>query len=169
MSRINPIKWTTKKVNELLVQINNTGVVPRYNPFHNNDSSLFSADLNFGFTEDELLDRARVMEDIFYFAKTHAFIKNADTGEIEKIRELRPYQKNVLYHFIQHRMNVLMQSRQSGKCVHPFTQIVVMEKDKEPRKLPIFEVFYQTAPKLSLFDKIIYLILRTSYRLETAS
>lgn len=167
MSRINPIKWTTKRINELLVQINNTGVVPRYNPFHNNDSSLLAADLNFGYTEDELLDRAKMMEDIFYFAKNHAYIKVAESGEIERIKDLRPYQKNVLHHFVNHRMNVLMQSRQSGKCVHPFTRIVV-EVDKRIQELPIFEVFYRTMPARKWFDGLIYFLLRTSYRLETA-
>jgi len=163
MSKINPVRWSTKKIKDLLVQIDQTGVIPRYNPFYNNDAQLFAGDINFGYTEEEIIDKTKVAQDIFYFATQHAQVKT-DEG-IMRIKSLRNYQKNILHHLNAYRFNIILASRQIGKCVHPFTNVCV-ELNNKVQNLPIFEVFYQTRPKLSLFDKVMYSLLKTSYKLS---
>ncbi len=162
MAKLNPVKWSTQKIKELLIQIDQTGVIPRYNPFYNNDAQLFAGDINFGFTEEEFIEKSRVVEDIFYFATTHVMIKT-DEGEVQKVSHLRDYQKNILHHLDAYRWNIILASRQIGKCVHPFTTITV-EINNKVQDLPIFELFYQTKIKMGFFDKIIYSLLKTSHR-----
>lgn len=164
MSKINPVKWTTKKVKDLLIQIEQSGSIPRYNPFFNNDSTLLAPDISFGLTEEELLDKAKVTEDIFYFATTHAKVKT-DEGEVMAIKKLRNYQKNLLHHFKAHKFNVVLASRQIGKCVHPFTRIDV-EMNGKQETMPVFELFYRTKPTVSFYDKIVLGLLRSSYKLQ---
>lgn len=164
MSKINPIKWTTKRIKDLMIQIEQSGSIPRYNPFFNNDSTLLAADINFGLTEEEFIDKTKVSNDVFYFATTHAKVKT-DEGEVKEIKKLRNYQKNLLYHFKKHKFNVVLASRQIGKCVHPFTHVEI-EMNGERSTMPIFELFYRTKPRVSLYDKTILGLLRVSYRLQ---
>lgn len=164
MSKLNPVKWTTQRIKDMLVQIDQTGIIPRYNPFYNQDPTLFAGEINFGMTEEETLDRARVVKDIFYFAITHVQIKT-DEGEVKKVKELRNYQKNLLWHLDKYRFNIVLASRQIGKCVHPFTRVEV-EINKVFQVIPVFELFYKTRPKLTIFDRIIYFLLRKSYALQ---
>lgn len=164
MSKINPVKWTTKKIKDLLVQIEQSGSIPRYNPFFNNDSTLLAPDISFGLTEEELLDRVKVTEDIFYFATTHAKVKT-DEGEVMEIKKLRNYQKNLLYHFKTHKFNVVLASRQIGKCVHPFTKVDA-EINGKKETMTIFELFYQTKPKISFYDRVVRGLMRSSYKLS---
>lgn len=147
-----------------MIQIDQTGVIPRYNPFYNNDSTLIAADINFGLTQEEAIDKARVIEDIFYFATTHAKVKT-ESGEIERISNLRDYQKNLIHHFRDHKFNVVLASRQIGKCVHPFTEVTV-QMNGGIVDLPVFEVYYQTLKKQSIMDKLVYACLRGAYALR---
>jgi len=164
MSKINPVKWTTKKTKDLLIQIEASGSIPRYNPFFNNDSTLLAAGITFGLTEEEFLDKNRVTEDIFYFATTHARVKT-DEGEVMEIKKLRNYQKNLLHHFKKFKFNVVLASRQIGKCVHPFTHVDA-EINGKMKSMPVFELFFQTKPKIGLYDRIVLGLLRSSYKLQ---
>lgn len=55
------------------------------------------------------------MADPLYFAENYIKIVNVDKG-LMKIA-LYPYQKNILKAFDEHRHNIVLSCRQSGKCV----------------------------------------------------
>lgn len=159
MSRISPIKWTTEKVDSYLEQVEKTSVVPKYSPFHKNDSELRAQDLNFGYTPEEISEKAKCDRDLFYFAETYAKVMTDKKG-ISLIK-LRDYQKKVLHDFWRYRFNVFLASRQIGKCVSAFTKIQVHSKEK--KEVPIFALHYSTKPEKGVMDYIIWSFLKFAW------
>ena len=113
--RLSPKKWSTKAVEEFLRQIENTGKMSRYSPFHNGDTTLRASDLNFTYTEEEEAEIAKISTNIFYFAITYAYV-TTDDG-IMQVKHLRQYQKRALASFIKHLKIVWLASRKIGKSI----------------------------------------------------
>lgn len=160
--KISPRKWSTKAVEEFLRQIQSTGVVPRYSPFHNGDTSLRGADLTFTYTQQEMDERAKVAANIFYFATTYAKVLTDDG--IVKIKHLRDYQKRSLSSFVKHLRIVWLASRQIGKTCGKFTSLRVINDAGVEEQIPIYALYYAQVEK-SLYNRFMCWLHDVQYSL----
>lgn len=104
--------WSTAKVEACIKAIHDTGIIPQENPFFEKKITKLKGDLNFRYTEAELLEMAKWKEDVLYFAQSAAKILTEDGPEIIK---LHPYQRKVLLQFFKYKKHVYLASRQIGK------------------------------------------------------
>jgi hypothetical protein len=131
MARISPRQWSSRAVEDFARQVEQTGSIPKYSPFFNRDTSMRAADLNYSYTEDEIMEQTKVRSNIFYFAETYAYVMTDDG--LTKIKNVRIYQKKALAAFIKHLKNIWLASRQIGKSVTTALFIVwyiLTNKDK---------------------------------------
>lgn len=161
--KISPRKWSSRAVEEFVKQVQTTGVMPRYSPFHNGDTTLRAADLNYSYTEDEVAERVKIASNIFYFAENFCTVMQ-DEGTV-KIKHLRKYQKKSLTSFTKHLRTVWLASRQIGKSVSKFTILYLQDKDGNDMPLPVFELYYHYAPK-SLYNRFLLWLYRQQYSLH---
>jgi len=75
--------------------------------------NLKRAGQKINFTKEQVLEYERCMNDKVYFAEKYMKIVHVDHGLINI--PLYEYQKNLLQHLGDHRFNIILQSRQSGK------------------------------------------------------
>lgn len=155
-------KWSTKKIEALMKYIDNTGVMPKDNPFFERDKKWRKANLDFEYTKEEFLELIKIKENILHFAETYAKVQT-DNGQT--LIKLRPYQSKVLLQFKKFRFNVYLASRQIGKSVTPETLVYVEIPDKGYITMPIFEAYYMMKDELSFMDKIIRYLYRLNYKL----
>lgn len=155
-------KWSTKKVDALMKYIDETGILPKENPFFDRDTKWRKANLDFEYTKDEFLELVKIKENILHFAETYAKVQT-DNGQT--LIRLRPYQKKVLLQFKKFRFNVYLASRQIGKSVTPETLIYIEIPNKGKLTMPIFEAYYMMKNKLSIVDEIIRFLYRLNYKL----
>ncbi len=112
--KISPKVWSTKRTNEVIQQINRTGVIPRYNPFYNRDLELRGADLRWENSDEENVEYAKIFANPIYFAENYA---NVMTDKGIKIVKLRPYQRRNLIELHKYRHICELASRQIGKSI----------------------------------------------------
>lgn len=112
--KVSPKIWSTKKVAECINQINKTGVVPRYNPFHGGDLQMRAADLRWENTPEEDIEYAKINANPIYFGENYAEVM---TDEGVKKVELRPYQKRNLIALHKYKNVVWLAARQIGKSI----------------------------------------------------
>jgi hypothetical protein len=108
--------WTTERVMKIINDADEKGVDFKDvdNPFHENDPELRRGGILFEYTEHEVEELKKCASDVIYFANTYC---NAMTDEgIRKIK-LRDYQEQILSQYQQHRFNIFLSPRQSGKTV----------------------------------------------------
>lgn len=105
--------WTTEKVNLAMKAIEEYGD-SKNTPFWEGDPDWRSADVVFEYTPEELLEIQKCASDVHYFADNYCNVMT-DNG-IENIK-LRDYQKDILTGFANHRFNILLSPRQSGKTI----------------------------------------------------
>jgi hypothetical protein len=108
--------WTTERVNKIIQNADENGVDFKDvdNPFHENDPELRRGGILYEYTEWEVDEFKRCASDVTYFANTYC---NAMTDEgIRKIT-LRDYQEQILTQYQEHRFNIFLSPRQSGKTV----------------------------------------------------
>lgn len=157
--------WSTERIKKLLADIDATGKVPRDNPFHERDQELRRANISFTYTQEELLELAKIQENIIYYGETYAKVM---TDEGIRNVELRPYQRRTLLQFRRFRHNVYLASRQSGKCVEFDTVVNIYDKAKdEYLKLPLFRVHYVYKKKLKM-DYVEWALLEAMYAINKA-
>jgi hypothetical protein len=77
------------------------------------NSCIRPAECKLPWTQEYIEEWVRCKEDIFYFAERYHHILNIDTG-LQKI-VLRDYQEEMIQNFQDHRFNIVLSSRQSGK------------------------------------------------------
>lgn len=106
------VLWSTERVEQLIRDYNEKGILPKRNPFYNGDVRQKKPRISYSYTEEELLELAKVQESVLYFSENHAKV-TTDDG-IRKIK-LRPYQTRVLLQLEYYRHNVILASRQIGK------------------------------------------------------
>lgn len=131
MARISPKQWSTRAIEDFIRQVQTTGSMPKYSPFFNRDTSMRAPDLQYSYTEEELIEKIKISSNIFYFAETYAHIMTDDG--VVKMKKLRTYQKKVLAAYIKHLKNIYLASRQCGKSVTTAIFIVwyiLTNKDK---------------------------------------
>jgi len=106
--------WSTKKVNDLIVAMDQ-GYKPKIAmPFYEGRQFLRKGNIVFEYTEEEIAELAKCASDIVYFAEKYAVVMT-DEG-IRRV-QLRDYQKDMLRNFQNDRFNIVLASRQMGKTV----------------------------------------------------
>lgn len=104
--------WNTALVNKLIEKFNDTGILPKDNPFHQGDIRVRKPRINFEYTKEEIKELAKIADNVLYFGETYAKVTTDDGLKIVKLRK---YQVKVLRQFQYYRHNVWLASRQIGK------------------------------------------------------
>lgn len=113
-SAVAKLVWSTKKVNDLVVAMDQ-GYRPKVSlPFYEGKQFLRKGNIVFEYTDEEIHEIVRCASDIVYFAEKYAVVMT-DEG-IRQVK-LRDYQKEMLRNFQHERFNVVLASRQMGKTV----------------------------------------------------
>jgi hypothetical protein len=109
------IVWTSKMVADKVELLSMGEILKNIdNPFHEKVIGLRKSGLPFKMSKEEIDEYIRCKMDIHYFAENYCWIKG-EKGEPVKIK-LRDYQSEILDNFFNNRYNILMASRQTGKC-----------------------------------------------------
>lgn len=147
--------FTTKLVDEATNKINDGIVVKKYqNPWLKSEIGLRRSGVTFKMTPDEQQEYIKCALDVHYFTEKYCKVKTED-GSIDNIK-LRDYQVNILDNFMNSRFNILMASRQIGKCSH-FNTLCSIEKDGMIIDFRIGKLYYYMLSKernLTILEKI---------------
>lgn len=108
---------------------------------YKNISSLKKTDVPYSYTEKDIKEYTRCMNDIYYFAEHYVKVISLDRGL--EIIKLRPYQKRLIAHLIKNKNIVCLSSRQSGKCISFDTNITI-KQDGKIKFIKIGELFNKT-------------------------
>ena len=147
--------WTTKLVEEATEKINNGFVLGRLdNPFFEKVVGLRTSGLTFKMTPEEQEEYIKCALDIHYFASTYYYIKGEEGQPI--IIPLRDYQNEILDNFFNNRFNILMASRQIGKCFSFNTKVLVEIDGKflEIRFGKLYYILLEKERKLTILERI---------------
>jgi hypothetical protein len=108
--------WTSERVQNIINNADENGVDFKDvdNPFHENDPELRRGGILYEYTEWEMSEIKRCASDVIYFANMYC---NAMTDEGIKKITLRDYQEQILSQYQEHRFNIFLSPRQSGKTV----------------------------------------------------
>lgn len=104
--------WNTALINKLIEKFNDTGILPKDNPFHQGDIRVRKPRINFEYTKEEIKELAKIADNVLYFGETYAKVTTDDGLKIVKLRK---YQIKVLRQFQYYRHNIWLASRQIGK------------------------------------------------------
>lgn len=158
-------KWSTEKVENLLKNLDKTGIMPKDNPFHMGKVQWRKPNLDFGYTKDELLEQAKCKVNILHFAETKCEVMT-DEG-VRKVK-MRDYQKRVLLQYKKYRFNVFLASRQIGKCVTFDTMVEIFDSvEDQYHCLPIFEIHYMFKEHISWWDRQELKLYRLLFKIKT--
>ena len=147
--------FTTRLVDEASDKINDGIVIKRYqNPWLKSEVGLRRAGVSFRMSPEEQEEYIRCALDVHYFTETYCKVKTED-GSVGQIK-LREYQKEILDNFVNSRFNILMASRQVGKCFY-FNTLCSIEKDNIQIDFRIGKLYYYMLKKersLTLLEKV---------------
>ena len=147
--------FTTKLVDDATDKINDGVVVKRYqNPWLKGEVGIRRSGVTFKMSPAEQQEYIRCALDIHYFTEQYCKTKRED-GSVGSIT-LRDYQKDILDNFINSRFNILMASRQVGKC-SGFNTLCSIEKDNIQIDIRIGKLYYYMLNQersLTLLEKI---------------
>jgi hypothetical protein len=147
--------FTTKLVDESTDKINDGIVLKRYqNPWFKSEIGLRRSGISFKMTTEEQQEYINCALDVHYFTEKYCKVKTED-GTINSIK-LRDYQKEILDNFVNNRFNILMASRQVGKCFS-FNTLCSIEKDNIQIDFRIGKLYYymlKKERKLTLLEKL---------------
>lgn len=107
------IAWSTEKIGKLLVKIDD-GYKPKTTPFYEGNPVFRKGNIVYDYTPHEISEIQRCATDIVYFANNYATVM---TDEGLQTIALRDYQEDMLEHFVDNRLSIILASRQIGKCV----------------------------------------------------
>jgi hypothetical protein len=93
--------------------------------FYQGNENILRKDALFKWTDDMKAELRLCVKSILHFAESHFYIITEDG---KKKIELYKYQKNLLKAFKNERFNVVLSSRQSGKCLTFNTLIKIKNK-----------------------------------------
>lgn len=161
--------FTTKLVDEATDNINDGVVIKRYqNPWFKSEVGIRRAGVTFRMTPEEQEEYVRCALDIHYFTEKYCKVKTED-GSINNIK-LRDYQAEIMDNFVNNRFNILMASRQVGKCFS-FNTIISLERDGIQYDIRFGKLYYSMVSKerkLTILEKLKIKLYDILYRLETA-
>ena len=154
-------------IEEATDKINNGFVLSRLeNPFFEKVVGLRASGLTFKMSNDEQEEYIKCAIDIHYFARTYCYIKGEEGQPI--IIPLRDYQNEILDNFFNNRFNILMASRQIGKCFS-FNTKVLVEVNGEFLEIRFGKLYYYLISKirkLTLLERIKIKLYDTLYLIE---
>ena len=81
---------------------------------YNSNQNLKKIGEQINWTPEMIQEYQKCKENVLYFAEKYYSIIHVDEGL--QLVDLYDYQKDVLKNFVENRWNILLQSRQSGKC-----------------------------------------------------
>lgn len=137
--------FTTKVVDEATDKINDGILIKRYqNPWLKGEVGLRRSGVSFAMSKEEQEEYIKCAIDIDYFVEKYCKVKRED-GSIGEIT-LRDYQKEILNNFVTSRFNILMASRQVGKCFS-FNGIVSVELNGVIYEFRIGKLYYHMLSK----------------------
>ena len=151
------VVFTTKKVEEIKKRMDD-GFIPKRDemPYYDGKIGLRrGGKLPFGFTKEEEEEYIKSKLDVIYFANNYCSVKQKD-GKYDIIK-LRDYQEDVLNMFQnpKNKFNILLASRQVGKCVSPLTKVKIII-GSEIKEMAIYEVYYTLNKPIKFLDKVKY-------------
>lgn len=124
--------YNTNIINQLIDDIN-SGLEIDTGPFYMGDTELRAANIVFEYTEEEVEEFKKCMMDPVYFVENYCKFQN-DKGRT--LIDLRNYQRDIIHmvcdsHYDKeldemvpdNRQNIIMASRQIGKCVLPTSKV----------------------------------------------
>ena len=133
------IVWSTKQINDLILALDQ-GYRPKIKlPFYEGRQYLRKGNVVFEYTDEEIAELARCASDIVYFAEKYAVVMT-DNG-IQKVK-LRGYQKTMLRNFQDNRFNIVLASRQMGKCFIHNTKVDIKDPQGNTKTIAMGEFFY---------------------------
>lgn len=145
--------WSTAKVEELMVQIDD-GYQPQITPFWEGAMEWRAPHIVFEHTQEEFDILKRCADDVVYFSNKYAHAMT-DYG-IAPIK-LRSYQEDVMRDFADHRHNIFLSPRQSGKCVEYGTMITIKNADTgDIFDIPIGRFYFRLTKDKTFADYILY-------------
>ena len=147
--------FTTTLVDDATDKINDGIVVKKYqNPWLKGEVGIRRSSVSFRMSPEEQQEYIRCAIDIHYFTEKYCKTKRED-GSVGSI-QLRDYQKEILDNFINNRFNILMASRQVGKCFS-FNTLCSIERDGIEIEFRIGKLYYYMLSKersLTLLEKL---------------
>jgi len=120
--------------------------------------NLPSSEARFEYTPEMVMEIEKCKNDMVYFAQNYFYIIEPDLGKM--LIPLLPYQLRLLEAFKEHRFNIVLSSRQSGKttvltilalwftCFHDYKNTVIVANKEDTAKM-IFKrvkLAYQELP-----------------------
>ena len=149
------IIFTSKMVDEITTKINDGILIKRFqNPWLKGEVGIKRSGLAFRMTDEEQEEYVKCALDVNYFVEKYCKVKRED-GTIGHIT-LRDYQEDILNNFSRNRFNILVSSRQVGKCVN-YNTIIAIEKENVKYDVRIGKLYYSMLSKerkLTIFEKI---------------
>lgn len=131
--------------------------------FHFGDIELKANNILYQLTEEEIEEFHKCSKDIIYFVEKYCRFL---TDEGRKTIKLRDYQKRILTLLTEEiysekirdlipkvRNLIMMQSRQSGKCLF-LSNVTIMYPDNKKESVPLSLLYYMSKKSLSLLEKI---------------
>ena len=152
------IVFNTKKVEEAARLIDEGYQLKRAEiPFYESKIGIRREGVTFAMTENELDEWVKCKIDIIHFANTYCKVKTEDGSY--KVIQLRDYQYDILNMFSNNQFNILMASRQVGKCIEYNTSLFIeFKKEKVVKKMKFFQIFFKYKRKRTIYDYIKYFL-----------
>lgn len=163
----NQMIFNSKLVEECTNNINDGIQVKKFlNPWLKGEVGVRRSGVVFKMTPEEQEEYIACALDIHYFTEKYCKVKTED-GSIGSIR-LRNYQEEILDNFVNNRFNILMASRQVGKCFSPTTKIQCIINNHSIN-LPIYKLFFKKNKNKTIYDYIKYILYYTISKTETSN
>lgn len=155
--------FTTKLVDDATNKINDGVVVKRYqNPWLKGEVGLRRSGISFNMSDLEMHEYVKCATDIDYFTEEYCKVKTED-GSIGAIK-LREYQKEILSNFVTSRFNILMASRQVGKCNQLITKVLCEITDTDgniiKKEIPMYKLLFIYKINKNIFDYVKYILYK---------
>lgn len=163
--------FTTKLVDEATDKINDGIVLKRYqNPWLKGEVGIKRSGVSFRMSPDEQQEYIRCAIDIHYFTEQYCKTKRED-GSVGEIR-LRDYQEEILDNFVQNRFNILMASRQVGKCNSLITRVLceIIDDfgDIKTIEIPVYRLLFIYKNKKNIYDYIKYFLYKIIFKIDSS-
>lgn len=148
------IVFTSKKVDEVAKLLDEGYQLKRSEiPFWESKLGMRREGVTFQMSEEEIEEYIKCKLDVTHFANNYCKVKSEDgTYQIIKLRD---YQYDILKMFDSNQFNILLASRQIGKCMEYNTPIFIYEKKtKVLKKMYFFEIIFKYKTKKTIYDYI---------------
>jgi hypothetical protein len=166
--KVDEFVLTTDIINDIEERENLGKLLKRYEKvWFQNVRGVRKPYLTFAMTDDEFEEYVKCKINIQYFAENYCQIKRED-GTVGPMR-LRDYQKDIIELYTKNPRSILMASRQTGKCMTFVTEIVILSKSGDIKKIPIGLLYYNELKKernLTILEKIKIKLYKILYKLQ---